>query len=168
MAETNKPVRVSQQDRVQVKATPVHNRYRDSAAAQSQPAISFSLSRPGTGEPPPSSNPSFIPNTAPRQSFRNALHNSASPAYDAIESTPARPPAADRIEATPVQRAAISATPIRQRARPEAPVDTMDAIPGSSPLMAKRAEPDVYVGGVRNMRELFRTPVKARPKAGEM
>lgn len=165
VTETKKPVRVSPSDRVQVKATPMHNRYRDTGAVQSQPAIAFPLSRSAAGVVPPSSNPSVIPSTAPRQSFRDALQDSTSPAFDAIGSTPARPAAADRIEATPAQRAAISATPVRQRPRAGASAET---IPGSSPLMAKRAAPGTYTGGVRNLKEMFRTPVKTRPEQGEM
>lgn len=149
-------------DRVQVKATPMHNRYRDASTAQSQPAIAFSLSRPGDDVVPPSSNPSVIPSTAPRQSFRDALQDSVSPALDTIGSTPAKPAAAHRIEGTPL--GAVSATPVRQGTRPEFSADT---IPGSSPLMAKRVAPVAYTGGVRNLKDMFRTPVKARPEPEE-
>lgn len=151
-------------DRVQVKATPMHNRYRDASGVQSQPAIAFSLSRPGDDVVPPSSNPSVIPSTAPRRSFRDALQDSVSPALDTVGSTPAKPAAAGRVEATPLQGGAVSVTPIRQSTRPGPSADT---IPGSSPLMAKRVAPVPYSGSVKNLKDVFRTPVKARPEQEE-
>lgn len=161
--ETKKPVRVAPADRVQVKATPMHNRYRDAPAVQSQPAIAFPLSRPADNVPP-SSNPSVIPSTAPRRSFRDALQDDPSAAIDTVGSTPAKPAAADRIEGTPVKKTSVSETPVRQARRPEPSADT---ILGSSPLMAKRTAPVPYTGGVRNLKEAFKTPVKARPEQEE-
>ena len=136
----------------------MHNRYRDTAV-QSQPAIAFSLSRPSDDVIPPSSNPSVIPSTAPRQSFRDAVRDSASP-LEAVGATPARPVGVDRVEGTPRSSGVVSATPVRRGAMP---ADAAETIPGSSPLMAKRAAPGAYSGGVRSLKDVFRTPVKAKP-----
>ncbi|SPN96892.1 uncharacterized protein DNG_00412 [Cephalotrichum gorgonifer] len=165
--KTKKPVRLSPSEHVQVKATPMHNRYRDlGTAGQPRPsAIAWPLARASPGELPPSSNPSVIPSTAPRRSFRDALQDTTtSPEFSAIGSTPARPAAADRIEGTPVQPGVISATPVRRSTMPASA--SVDAIPGSSPLMMKRAVPvAVHTGGMRSLTEAFKAPVKPRPAA---
>lgn len=101
----------------------------------------------------------MIPSTAPRQSFRDALQDTASPAFDVIGSTPARPAAVDMVEGTPVRGSTVDVTPVRQGGM----AVPADVIPGSSPLMMKRGPPVAFSGGVRSLKDAFRAPVKPRP-----
>ena len=164
-------------EEVKIKATPLHNRYRDTMAGQSQPApVAWPLPRLVSNDPPPSSGGSVIPATAPRKGFRDALQNSVSPAFDVIGSTPARKPMVDMIDATPAaQTSAIASTPVRQTARPAMQPAGEQSILQSSPLMPRRAAPSQYLAvpksgasrpadlsGVRSLKDIFRTPVKPK------
>ena len=171
-------------EQIKIKATPLHNRYRDPMAGHSQPApVAWPLPRLGAHEPPPSSNGSVIPATAPRKGFRDALQSSASPAFDVITSTPARRSVVDRIDATPARTSTIAATPVRSSVKP-ASLPEEESLPAdeimlpSSPLMARKAPPSQYlavprsgasrsadISGVRSLKDLFRTPVKPKQTA---
>lgn len=160
-------------DHIKVKATPLHNRFRDAVAGDAQsPSVEWPLSRVTAKDPPPSSGVSVIPATAPRKSFRDALQNSADDALDTVQATPARPPLVDRIDVTPVAPGAIAATPARQtKTRDEMfPAEELDVV-GSSPLMQRKNVPRQLPGPirtvdssvVRSLSDAFRTPVK-KPK----
>jgi len=172
LKKSRKPVRLGGDDAVPVvKATPFGNRYRQ---AELQPVRPFASLLHGSDDAPPPSSASVIPATAPRPGFRDAL--GPSPAVERVEATPARPtsatpkggllgvfppsPAKDRVAAgsgrAPLARTRngfldtptadrIAATPVRRPAASSTPAEVISATPP-----------------IRNIRDMFLTPVKPR------
>lgn len=133
---------------VQVKATPVNNRFKDVIAAENQlPRVQQEVVR---DEYRPSSS-SIVPSSTAARKLVNIFSSGAPvrPSGDSVEGTPAKPPS-DLIP-------------------PPRPRSHWDVVPPSSPIVARKTEPLGVAGGnkvptsspgIDSM--LFETPLKPR------
>lgn len=105
---------------IQVKATPMKNRFVDVMGNKATTPADVPL--PSTEDRvPPSSIGPFVPSTATRYGHKDAMQSSASPAMDAVAHTPLKP--------------STGASFLRRPPREE------PAIPPSSPIMTRKAAP---------------------------
>jgi len=177
LAEVKKPAQ-NPMDKVQVKATPMNNRYRDALAGQSwaptgsdRPravdvdCIPSSTSRRGQMEPPPSSRVECTP-------FINRI--AATPARaSAVPGRLLHPPGRNDVITTSSPMGPARARSSAKTVTALAPV-AEDFVPGSSPLQPRKSTAVTQPAPPRSSRDepasstvsrtLFQTPLKAKAK----
>ncbi|KAM4054910.1 DNA replication regulator SLD3 domain-containing protein [Hirsutella rhossiliensis] len=142
---------------VQVKATPVNNRFRD--VLGSKPEFQENEPLDSTYDLfPPSSIGCLVPSTGPRASHRDAFTSSASPAVELVEGTPMRP----STQASFIRRPA-NETPAMP---PSSPIMTRES--GKNPFVNDKAREAQGQSGPSMLREaIAATPVKrGAPRPG--